>query len=248
MQSKVPTHSELNPEKLKMLKGVSTATLTTQLFRRGFRNLFMQGVVPLAKTNGEIMVGPAYTLRNIPAREDLDVLDIFLDPENPQRKAIESVPAGYVLVQDCRGDKSAASCGAILTTRLKVRGAAGMVSDGPVRDSGVISELGFPVFCAGASAPTNIIKHHSIDLNVPIGCGGVPVYPGDIIVGDIDGVVVIPQHLAEEIAVDAAEQERMEEFILNKVQNGARLAGTYPPNDGTRSAYLAWKSKKSPES
>src|SRR5260370_33960365 len=135
MQSKISSTSELNPEKLKLLKSVSTATLATQLFRRGFRNLFMQGVAPLAKPNGENMVGPAYTLRNIPAREDLDVLDIFLDPENPQRKAIESVPPGYVLVQDCRGEKSAASCGSILTTRLKIRGAAGMVSDGPVRDS-----------------------------------------------------------------------------------------------------------------
>jgi regulator of RNase E activity RraA len=108
----------------------------------------------------------------------------------------------------------------------------------------VISELGFPVFCAGASARTNIIKHHSIDLNVPIGCGGVPVYPDDIIVGDIDGVVVIPR----QIAADAAEQERMEEFILDRIQNGARLAGTYPPNDGTRAAYLAWKAQKPQES
>ena len=248
MRSNESSTSELNPERMKLLKCVSTATLTTQLFRRGFRNLFMQGVAPLAKPNGENMVGPAYTLRNIPAREDLDVLDVFLDPENPQRKAIESVPPGYVLVQDCRGDKTVASCGSILTARLKVRGAAGMVSDGRVRDSGVIAELGFPVFCAGASAPTNIIRHHSIDLNVPIGCGGVPVYPGDIIVGDVDGVVVIPRHLADEVAVDAAEQEQMEEFILHNVQNGARLSGTYPPNDGTRAAYLAWKVQRSPKS
>jgi regulator of RNase E activity RraA len=237
--------SDLNPKKLKLLKSVSTATLTTQLFRRGFRNLFMQDVSPLAKPKGENMVGPAYTLRNIPAREDLDVLNIFLDPEHPQRKAIETVPPGYVLVQDCRGEKSVASCGSILMTRLKVRGAAGMVSDGPVRDSGVIAELDFPVFCPGASAPTNIIKHHSIDLNVPIGCGGVPVYPGDIIVGDIDGVVVIPRHLAEEVAVDAAEQEQMEEFILDKIQSGARLPGTYPPSDETRAAYLAWRKQRS---
>ena len=163
-------------------------------------------------------------------------------------KQLSPSSPGYVLVQDCRGEKSAASCGAILTTRLKIRGAAGMVSDGPVRDSGVISELGFPVFCAGASAPTNIIKHHAIDLNVPIGCGGVPVYPDDIIVGDIDGVVVIPRQIAEEVAADAAEQERMEQFILDKIQNGARLAGTYPHNDGTRAAYLAWKAQKPQES
>src|ERR1700730_4529753 len=135
----------------KLLKGVSTATLTTQLFRRGFRNVFMQGVAPLGKIGSDNLVGPAFTLRNIPAREDIDVLDIFLDPENPQRKGVETCPPGHVLVQDCRGDRKAASCGSILTTRLKVRGAAGMVSDGPVRDSGVIAEIGFPVFCAGAS-------------------------------------------------------------------------------------------------
>src|ERR1700724_198322 len=233
--------SELNPETLDLLKNVNTATITTQLFKRGFRNLFMQGVAPIGKLENLNMVGPAFTLRNIPAREDIDVLDIFLDPENPQRKGVETCPPGYVLVQDCRGDRTAASCGSILTTRLKVRGAAGMVSDGPVRDSGVIAEIGFPVFCAGASAPTNIIKHHSVDMNLPIGCGGVAVYSNDIIVGDVDGVVVIPLHLAEEVAVDAAEQERMEDFIKLRVEGGAPLSGTYPPNEETRNAYLVWK-------
>ncbi len=199
----------LSDAAINLLKGVSTATLTTQLFRRGFRNVFMQGVAPLGKIGNDNLVGPP----------------------------------GHVLVQDCRGDRTAASCGSILATRLKVRGAAGMVSDGPVRDSGVIAELGFPVFCAGASAPTNIIKHHSIDLNVPIGCGGVAVYPNDIVVGDIDGVVVVPLHLAEEIAVDAAEQEKMEDFIKRRVEEGAPLRGTYPPNDETKSAYLAWKAQ-----
>jgi regulator of RNase E activity RraA len=238
---------QLNDGAGNLLKQVSTATLTTQLFRRGFRNVFMQGVALLGKLQNGNMVGPAFTLRNIPAREDLDVLDIFLDPENPQRKVIETVPPGHVLVQDCRGDKTAASCGSILTTRLKVRGAAGMVSDGPVRDRGVIAGLGFPVFCAGASAPTNIIKHHSVDMNVPIGCGEVAVYPGDIIVGDVDGIVVVPQHIAEEVAIDAAEQERMEDFILQRIEAGAPLHGTYPPNDETRDAYSVWKLQNSPD-
>ncbi len=231
----------LSDKASKLLKQVSTATLTTQLFRRGFRNVFMQGVAPLGKLENGNLVGPAFTLRNIPAREDLDVLETFADPEHPQRKGVESVPPGHVLVQDCRGDKTVASCGSILTTRLKVRGVAGMVSDGPVRDSGVIASLDFPVFCAGASAPTNIIKHHSVDMNLPIGCGGVAVYPGDVIVGDVDGIVVIPQHLAEEVAADAAEQESMEEFILLKIEGGAPLRGTYPPNDETRQAFAAWK-------
>lgn len=233
--------NQLSDQTRNLLQHVSTATLTTQMFRRGFRNIFMQGVAPLGKLDNLSMVGPAFTLRNIPAREDLDVLDIFLDPENPQRKAIESVPPGHVLVQDCRGDKSAASCGSILTARLKVRGAAGMVSDGPVRDSGVIACSGLPVFCAGSSAPTNLIAHHSVDMNLPIGCGGVAVFPGDVIVGDIDGVVVIPQHLAEEVAVDAIEQEHIEEFILERVQSGIPLHGTYPPNEATREAFLARK-------
>ena len=135
--------TQLPDEVYARLKSVSTSTLTTQLFKRGFRNVFMQGVAALGKLENGNLVGPAFTLRNIPSREDVDVLDIFLDPENPQRKGIETAPPGSVLVQDCRGDKTAASCGSILTTRLKVRGVAGMVSDGPVRDSGVIAGSGF---------------------------------------------------------------------------------------------------------
>ena len=233
--------TQLRDQTRNLLKHVSTATLTTQLFRRGFRNVFMQGVAPLGKLVNGNLVGPAFTLRNIPAREDIDVLEVFLDPENPQRKGVETVPPAYVLVQDCRGDRTAASFGSILATRLKVRGVAGMVSDGPVRDSGVIAACGMPVFCAGASAPTNLIKHHSVDMNLPIGCGGVAVFPSDIIVGDIDGIVVIPQHLAEEIAADAAEQEGLEEFIFKRIEAGAALVGTYPPNDATKEAYVNWK-------
>ena len=236
----------LSDQAVKCLKYVSTATIATQLFRRGLRNVFMQGVGLLGKLGNDNMVGPAFTLRNIPAREDIDVLDIFTDPDHPQRKGIESVPPGHVLVQDCRGDKSVASCGSILTTRLKVRGAAGMVSDGAVRDSAVIAALDFPVFCAGASAPTNLIKHHAIDMNLPIGCGGVAVYPGDMIVGDMDGIVVIPRHLAEEVATQAAEQEHMEDYILQQIAAGAPLRGTYPPGEETRNAYAAWKLQNKP--
>jgi regulator of RNase E activity RraA len=233
--------TQIDDEVYTTLEWVSTATLTTQLFKRGFRNVFMQGVAAIGKLKNVNLVGPAFTLRNIPAREDIDVLDIFLDPENAQRKGIETAPAGSVLVQDCRGDKTVASCGSILATRLKVRGVAGMVSDGSVRDSGVIAALGFPVFCAGASAPTNLIKHHPIDLNVPIGCGGVAIYPGDMIVGDVDGVVVIPRHLVDEVAKDSAEQEQMENSIIQKIADGAALRGTYPPNAETKEAYAAWK-------
>jgi regulator of RNase E activity RraA len=235
---------ELKPDTIKRLREVSTATLCTQLFKRGFRNVYLQGVARLTKPSGGNLVGAAFTVRNIPAREDIDQLSAFDNPEHPQRKAIESVPPGHVLVIDTRGEKRVASGGQILTTRLKVRGAAGLVSDGPVRDSGEIAKMDFPVFCAGGSAPLNLIHHHAIDLNVAIGCGGVAVYPGDVIVGDEEGVVVIPAHLADEVAADAAEQEKLEIFLLERVQNGAALPGTYPPNAATRAAYEEWRKKR----
>jgi regulator of RNase E activity RraA len=204
----------------------------------------MQGIARLTTPSGGNLVGPAFTMRNIPAREDLDQLAAFENPEHPQRKAIESVPPGHVLVLDCRGEKRVASGGEILTTRLKVRGAAGLVSDGPVRDSGAIAKLDFPVYCAGGSAPLNLIFHHAIDLDVPIGCGGVAVYPGDVIVGDDEGVVVIPRHLADEVARDAVEQEQLEAFVLERIQGGAKLPGTYPPNAETRAAFEAWRKQR----
>lgn len=231
--------TDFSPECIARLKRASTATITTLLFKRGLRNCFIQGVRPLG-VYGENMVGPAYTLRNIPSREDIDVVAGFANPEHPQRKAVEHAPAGKVMVVDCRGDTRAASGGEILMTRLLVRGAAGVVSDGGMRDSAAIAKMALPVFCAGPSAPLNLAQHHAVDIDVPIACGGVPVYPGDMIVGDADGVVVIPAHLTEEIARDAAEQELMESFLLTRIQAGARLPDTYPPNAETREAYAAW--------
>lgn len=235
---------DLRPETLETLRGVSVATLCTQLFKRGFRNVYLQGVARLTASSGGNLVGPAYTMRNIPAREDLDQIAAFENPDHPQRKGIESVPPGHVLVIDCRGEKRVASGGQILTTRLKVRGAAGLVSDGPVRDSGAIAKMDFPVYCAGGSAPLNLIHHHAIDLDVPIGCGGVAVYPGDVVVGGDEGVVVIPRHLADEVAADAAEQEALEAFILERIEGGAKLPGTYPPDAGTKAAYEAWRKRR----
>ena len=235
---------ELKQETIELLRHVSTATLCTQLFKRGLRNVFLQGISRLTTPTGGNLVGPAFTMRNIPAREDLDQLSAFENPEHPQRKAIESVPPGFVLVLDCRGETRAASGGQILMTRLMTRGAAGLVSDGPVRDSGAIVQMDFPVYCAGGSAPLNLVQHHATDLNVPIGCGGVAVYPGDVIVGDDEGVVVIPQHLADEVAADAAEQEKLEVFVLERIQGGAALPGTYPPNAETRAAYSAWRKQR----
>jgi regulator of RNase E activity RraA len=227
---------------LDCMRRVTTATLTTQLFKRGLRNCFMQGVRPLGRYPGNL-VGPAFTLRNIPAREDIDRVEGFANPEHPQRKAIETTPAGHVLVVDCRGDTRAASGGEILMTRLLARGVAGMVSDGGIRDSAPIAALAMPVFCAGPAAPLNLAVHHATELQVPIGCGGVAVYPGDLIVGDADGVVVVPAHLAEEVARDADEQERLEAWVLIRIQLGARLPGTYPPDAATRAAYEAWRAE-----
>jgi len=235
---------ELSAKTKERLGKVSTATLCTALFKRGFRNVYIQGISRMTTPSGGNLVGPAFTMRSIPAREDLDQISAFDDPNHPQRKAIESVPPGHVLVLDCRQEKRVASGGEILTTRLKVRGAAGLVSDGPVRDSGSLSQMDFPIYCAGGSAPLNLLYHHAIDQNVPIGCGGVAVYPGDVIVGDDEGVVVIPQHLADEVAEACEEQEKMEAFILERVQNGAKLAGTYPPNDDTKAAFAEWRKAK----
>jgi regulator of RNase E activity RraA len=238
-----PQDIAISDETIELLRHVSTATLTTQLFKRGLRNVYLQGVAPLVKPAKDApnMVGPAFTLRNIPAREDLDHLGVFQNPDHPQRKAVETAPAGSVLVQDCRGDRSVASTGSILTARLKIRGVAGMVSDGCVRDSGTIGEIGLPLFCAGASAPLNLAKHHAVDMNVPIACGGVAVYPGDIVVGDVDGVVIVPREMAGQVARDATEQEMMEAFLTERIESGVVLRGTYPPNEETLAAFAQWR-------
>ena len=222
------------------LRCTSTATLTTLLFKRGLRNVFIQGVRMLGSGDRQ-MVGPAYTLRYIPAREDLDHIGVFQDHGHPQRKAVEEIPPGHVLVMDCRGDASAASAGSILVTRMMVRGAAGVVTDGGLRDSHEIATLAIPTFCQGPSAPTNLIKHHAVDIDVPIGCGGVPVYPGDIMVGDAEGVVVIPSEIAEAVAGEATAQTRFEDFVIEQVRAGRSIFGLYPPTDpATDGQFKAW--------
>ena len=219
---------------------ISTATLTTALFKRGLRNTFISEVRPLSR-HAPRMVGPAYTLRYIPAREDLDGLDVFSDKSHPQRRAIEECPEGHVLVIDSRKDPKAASAGGILVTRLYKRGAAGIVTDGGFRDSPDIAELPFPSYHAMPSAPTNLIRHHAIDLNVPIGCGDVPVYPGDIIVGDAEGVVVIPRAIADEVAEEAFEQTVFEDFVQEKVSGGSAIFGIYPPDPPAIREFEAWR-------
>jgi regulator of RNase E activity RraA len=224
----------MDPRTRELLSQASTATITTQLLARGLRNTFLQGIKPLNPSNAR-MVGEAFTLRYIPAREDIDVLEVFRDYDHPQRKAIESVPPGQVLVMDCRNQGRAASAGNILATRLMVRGGAGLVTDGTLRDTPEIRELAMPAFSTGASPLTNLAQHHAVDMQIPIGCAEVAVYPGDIMVGDEEGVVCIPAHLADEIAGPAAEQESLERFILQEIANGKPLRGTYPPDEETLS-------------
>lgn len=227
---------ELNPDHLAILRTSTTATLSTQLFALGLRNTVIPGLTRMAR-GAEPMVGEAFTLRYIPAREDLDVLESFQDPQHPQRRAIETCPPGHVLVMDCREQRRAASAGHILLTRLQARGAAGVVTDGCLRDTPAIAELDLTVYAAGASPMTNLASHHAVDQQIPIGCGGVPVFPGDVIVGDAEGVVCIPRHLVAGIAEPAAAQEALERFLLERVRDGAGLPGTYPPNGELLSLY-----------
>lgn len=228
----------LEPALRNALLEASTATITTRLFDLGLRNCYLQGPRWL-NPSGARLVGEAFTLRYIPAREDLDVLDIFDDPGHPQRLAVETVRPGAVLVIDSRGKRRAASIGHILATRLQCRGVAGLVTDGAVRDLDGIVGLDMPVFAAGASATTNLGLHHAVDMQVPIACGDVPVYPGDVIVGDMDGVVCIPRELAESIAYASRDQERLERFLLQQIESGKPLKGTYPPGPETIALYEA---------
>jgi regulator of RNase E activity RraA len=234
------TAETLTAENRTKLKRVSTATLTTALFKRGLRNCFIQDVRPLDPAAAR-MVGEAYTLRYIPAREDLDHLGVFADVEHPQRKAVEECPPGHVMVIDSRRDARAASAGGILVSRLKQRGVAGIVTDGGFRDSPEIAAMGFAAYHSRPSAPTNLIHHHATDINVPIGCGDVPVYPGDIVVGDAEGVVVIPAHLANAIAEETFEQTAYEDFVAEKVREGRSIFGLYPANEATKAEFAAWR-------
>ena len=234
----------LNPETRDKLKTVSTATLCTALFKRGLRNQFIQDVRPL-NSGLPNMVGPAFTLRYMPAREDLNTINVFQDRQHPQRQAVEQCPPGAVLVMDSRKDARAASAGGILISRLMVRGAAGVVTDGGFRDSPEIAKLAIPAYHQRPAGPTNITLHQAIAINEPIGCGDAPVFPGDVIVGDAEGVVVIPAHLADELAAEAVEMTAFEDFVQERVLAGQSILGLYPPTDEqSRLDYAAWRGVK----
>lgn len=234
----------MNPDTRNKLMGVSTATLCTALFKRGLRSQFIQDVRPL-NPGLPNMVGPAYTLRYMPAREDLNTIAVFQDRSHPQRKAVEECPAGAVLVIDSRKDARAASAGGILVARLMVRGVAGVVTDGGFRDSPDIAKYPFPAYHQRPSAPTNLTLHQAIAINEPIGCGDAPVFPGDIVVGDAEGVIVIPAHIADEIATEAVEMTVFEDFVQAQVLAGRSVLGLYPPTDAdVAGAFAAWRASQ----
>ena len=231
----------MNPTTRQQLMSVSTATLCTALFKRGLKNQFIQDVRPLNPSLPN-MVGPAFTLRYIPAREDLNTLAVFQDRQHPQRQAVEQCPPGAVLVMDSRKNARAASAGGILVSRLMVRGVAGVVTDGGFRDSPEIARLAIPAYHQRPSAPTNLTLHQALDINLPIGCGDVAVWPGDVLVGDGEGVVVIPAPIADEVAAEAVEMTVFEDFVTERVLAGQSILGLYPPTDEqSRVDFAAWR-------
>lgn len=235
------TMNEATREKL---MGVSVATLCSALYKRGLRNQTIQDVRPV-RPKGRNMVGPAFTLRYIPAREDRNPMSVFRDPKHPQRVAIETCPEGCVLVMDSRKDARAASAGDILITRLMMRGGAGVVTDGGFRDAMTIGALDIPAYHNRPSSPTNLTHHEAIDLNAPIACGDVAVFPGDILVGDDDSVIVIPADIADEIADEAVEMTAYEDFVVERVKQGHSITGLYPATDETNLTLFAeWRANR----
>ena len=223
---------------IESLRKVSTATLTMQLLRRGVRQCWIAGTAPLAAGTPRI-AGPAFTFRFLPMREDISTRESYARPGS-LREAIEAVPEGALAVIEARGHRGCGTLGDILAERLKQRGCVGVVSDGAMRDVADIKAVGLPIFCNGVTAPPSITGLHFIDWDLPIGCGGVAVFPGDIVVADDDGAVVVPAAMAAEIAVDAQEQDRFERFVQLRVAAGAPVLGLYPPDEAAEAAYQRW--------
>ena len=227
------------------LTETGTSTIANVLLTLGFRNVCLRGLTPIDPGRGR-MVGPAYTLRFIPAREDLDHLENYDSDDNLHRRAIEECPAGAVLVIDAGGNRQASSAGDLMAARLKARGVAGMVTDGGFRDQSGIRQSGLPAFHAGQATPSTVIALHPIELNVPIGCAGIPIYPGDIIVGDADGVVAIPAHLSDQVAAAASAAAEYEEFVGREVSRGRSLLGLFPATAESRKEFEAWVASGKP--
>ena len=227
----------LTPEIRTALEDVSTATLTTVLLKRGLRNVWIRGSTPLGAFSGR-KVGEAFTLRFIPAREDLATPASWASPIST-RAAIEAMPEGCIAVADAMGTTGAGIFGDILTARMAQRGVAGLVTDGVVRDVAGVLATKLPVWCKGVAAPPSVAGLTFVSWQEPVGCGGVAIFPGDTIVADRDGAVVIPAAVVSEVVADAVEQERMEAWIMREIERGVPLPGLYPMNEQTRARYEA---------
>jgi regulator of RNase E activity RraA len=243
--TRIPMTTEtlaLDPQIISALAGVSTATLTTVLLKKGLRNVWMRGTVPIRSGQPRV-VGRAFTLRFVPAREDLATPQSWASPIST-RAAIEAMPAGCVAVVDAMGVTDAGIFGDILCARMQLRGVAALVTDGVVRDVTGVLATGLPVWCQGKAAPPSVAGLTFVNWQEPIGCGGVAVFPNDVVVVDEDGAVLIPAALLDEVVALALEQERLECWIMNEVEHGAALPGLYPPNAENKARYEASKTKR----
>ena len=230
---------KLDATTIATLEGISTATLTTVLLKKGLRNVWLRGTKPL-KAGQTRLVGPAFTLRFVPAREDLATPASWASPTST-RAAIEAMPEGCIAVVEAMGVTDAGIFGDILCRRMRLRGVAALVTDGVVRDAAGVLASELPVWCAGIAAPPSVAGLTFVGWQEPVGCGGVAVFPNDIIVVDDDGAVVIPQALLEEVVAIAVEQERQESWIYAQIEAGAALPGLYPPNEENKARYEAFK-------
>ena len=229
----------LDPKLVAALQTVSTATITTVLLKKGLRNLWMRGPKPL-RPGQKRLVGRAFTMRFVPAREDLATPESWSSPRST-RAAIEDMPEGCITVVDAMGVTSAGIFGDILCARMARRGVTALVTDGVLRDVAGVTGTGLPVWCQGWAAPASVAGLTFVNWQEPIGCGGVAVFPDDVVVADDDGAVLIPAKLLDTVMAEAPEQERMEEWIMSEVEKGASLPGLYPPNAENKARYEAWK-------
>ena len=228
----------LDSKTIEVLKAVTTATLTTVLLKKGLRNIWLRGTKPLRPGQPRI-VGPAFTLRFVPAREDLAIPESWASPTST-RAAIECMPAGCVAVVDAMGVTDAGIFGDILCERIRVREVSGLITDGVIRDLAGVLRTNLPVWCEGTAAPPSVAGLTFVGWQMPVACGGVAVFPDDIIVADDDGAVVIPAALVDEVVADAVEQEKLEAWIIDEVRSGVPLPGLYPPNADTKARYAAF--------
>lgn len=237
-----PVNMQLDPKAIAILSKVTTATLTTILLKKGLRNVWLRGTKPL-KAGQPRLVGRAFTLRFVPAREDLATPESWASPIST-RAAIEDMPEGCIAVVDSMGVTDAGIFGDILCARMGKRGVAALITDGVVRDVAGVLATGLPVWCSGAAAPPSVAGLTFVAWQQPIGCGGVAVFPGDVVVVDDDGAVLIPAAYLDEMLTLAPEQERLESWIMEQVEQGASLPGLYPPNAENKARYQADMAKK----